>query len=315
MRSLENLDELRSDVAKRKHLRAFVEVTKNETISLNESFFVIKSSRFWNYIKTSEIKIKDYIDSLIHNVNPSKKQSENYLLGMSFIQHEGELGLLTTLVDGAGDHLLNDGDPGKDKYLFIKAKPIAFSGDKIEIDQLEGTIHQSEDSSLKDNWLYPEAYYVGPSANSLEDWLNGHDVNSCLKEYIEYYNQGEAKLEDVNKAVVYAALWELEGLKETINSSSTSNNEEYDSIGIFPIVMKSDYKSGEFSPQTGHFMSFLFMPIKGKEENGNFIIESVKTDKPFLISGKGYPKSWKQNLRLHTKHENSLNTVDFNKFK
>lgn len=292
------LDGLLPGRAENWHIRSFKNVTEKEVNSINGKLFIIEYNNFKSYVNDVLVKLNNNVD---------------YMLSFSFVldDNENKPGLLTTVVNGAGDHFLFEGKAGKGKYILIDSKPhIEFADSSPVIDDLKATVYNFDNGKgLDDNWTFPKEYFEKPPANisspTLKEWLSWHDVDECLKNYKEYANgDDDIDKNDVCRATNYISLWELKGLLDDKNN--------YSSIGIFPIVMKSESKN--FLPHVGHFMSLMFVPLNGKEYDEGFKIDKINTEQPFVLSGKGYPKAWRDTSELITKQNSMRTTFDLNEF-
>lgn len=285
---------------------ASFERLNKDSIALRGKFFIADRSEINNFIEKAKPLVSSYIvqntDGTSH---ASLRSSENYMLSLSLVLDKTpskELGLLTSIVDARGKPILKNGNKCRFSLIREAGSAIQFSSPAPTIEKLKFEVHASLATDLKDIWKYPKKPYKNGTfsiKDSLKKWLNFHDIDTCLLEYYNYKtgNQGDPNVE---RMTIYTSLWELDPILA---------GADYDSIGIFPIVMHSNSSNTSFFPKSGHFVSLLFIPlisVAGKQYKlgGN----------KFLTSGKGYPKNWRQMSILHDKGNKNTTTFSLTRF-
>ncbi len=301
-----DLDNLDRSAAKTLHRIAFGSIADNTKL-INGKYFFAKRAEIKKYIKEIPDKVTHATDKV-----PSDNDFVNYMLNFFLIPDDSDspkkLGLLTTLVNGAGTHFLYSTKPGEDKYLLFQAKSnIKFPNTSAQFYEMKAMVqHVNKIDELDDRLDIPEKFHKKAPDSSVKDfqgWLEQHNVGDCLSNYKSYI-QGSVKRKHVNRALNYVSIWEMEEL--------LSDTFEGEWIGIFPIVMKST--SATRSPKSAHFMSLLFVPLDGEAEGENFTIKNINSTKPFVLSSKGYPRKWADNKELALKGDCSKKIFNLSEF-
>ena len=304
---LNTLDEI---TVKNWHRDSFMQLADphNDEISLKNKFFIANREEFRDYLDKAEPKIKKHIKTLRGAFHKSKGKVENYMLSFLILLDEYKnFGLLVTPVDEDGTHIL--ADESEKFHLFTAGTNISFTGPSRAIRDLKLEVHISQEVHLKDEWDRPQKFFQRTPTNSsnpsLKDWLSNHLIDECLGEYQAYAKNEARELQEplalhefkVQRMIIYTSLWELKPM---------ISNESYDTLGIFPIVMRSKEPEHKnfFPAKENDFVSFLFVPLETGAGTAEY---KIKEGYIFLASGKGYPRTWKQMKGLHRKlDENNM---------
>lgn len=296
-----DLDNLEVDTANRRHRQAFGAVVDNPALINGKCFFASRA-KIKEYIKAIPSRINEQEESTASTKHvPSEEYFNNYMLNFFLVGNKkdtpSQLGLLATLVDGAGSQVLYSTYSGEGKYMLFEAQSNIKFPDSAAFKEMKTVVqHVNGIAALDDRLSLPEKFYrktTLPSDETLQNWLQRHDVGRCLGNYQSYIKAGEVEARHIELAMNYVSIWELKNLL-----SATSDDQW---IGIFPIVMKSTSETR--LPSSAHFMSLLFVPLDGEVEGESFTIKHINSSNPFVLSSKGYPRKWADNKELALKDD------------
>lgn len=326
-----DLTQLDATEALQWHKESFDIITIPASNYLHGAFFLIDRDRLKKFLADAEVIIKEkrkqaealFAENQENNIvekldRLTKTAFEDYMLAILVTVDKGKVGLLLTIADGAGDHVI---DPGMGGYVWIEN----VSGNKFiaaneTIGNLSFKVNTPNQGALRNNWVKPSDQFTDQSirgnlkkTTELQKWLDMHKPDDCVKKYTAYIDRNASfyrnnrrrylkDLAHISNLTSYISLWEFEEIFD----------KEFKSIGFFPIVMKSDTdpENEGFLPRKGEFVSFLSIPFKNSTESEAF---AVAREVPMITTGKGYPVSWDQEL-LHKRTDNSDQKFDLHKF-